>query len=435
MAAAPGAPTIFRRIAAALLPGEIDTAEATRAYFLNVANGACTKLAEQLASPGLVLPWLFGAIGAPGGLVALLVPIKQAGSLLPQLAVAGTIRRLPRRKLAWAAAGATQALLLLAMLPAALLLPPVAAGWSLVLLLLLFSVASGCGSVAFQDVTGKTVPGGARGRMLAARSAVGGALTLVAGAGMRLTLGDAADLAPLLTLVGAAGVLWGAAAALFAAIHEPDSEAGEARDPLAEWRLGVAALGKYPGFRRFVTARALLLAVEVSMPFYALHAYSLLDGRAADLGYFVLVVGFAGVVASPFWGRLADGSARRAMMFSAGIGAIAGLLALGLPVLVDGDFLGWAYGGVFLLLGIALSGVRLGRKTYLVDGAPEDERPLFAAFSNTLVGFVALVATGLGVVVEAGGIEVAIAVLAGLCGLAAIASAAAPEAARMTATD
>ena len=60
---------------------------AARSYLLNVANGACTKLAEQLASPGLVLPWLLGAIGAPAGLAGLLMPVKQAGSLAPQLLV------------------------------------------------------------------------------------------------------------------------------------------------------------------------------------------------------------------------------------------------------------------------------------------------------------------------------------------------------------
>jgi len=427
-----GAAGPLRRLADILLPDEIDTPRATRAYALNVANGGCTKLAEQLASSELVLPWLLGAIGAPAGLVALLVPVKQAGSLVPQLAVSGTIRRLGRRKWAWVSAGAVQALLLAAMIPAAVVLPTSVTGWSLVALLLLFSVASGCGSVAFQDVTGKTVPGGARGRMLAARAAVGGALTLVAGAGMRATLGETVELLPLLALVGAAALLWAVAAALFAAIPEPASEPGEARDAVAEWRRGVAALRRYTGFRWFLTARALLLAVEVAMPFYALHAHGLLGGGAADLGYFVFAVGLAGVVASPFWGRLADGSARRAMIVSAVLGAVVAVLALTLPRLLDGDLLGWAYGGVFLLLGVALSGVRLGRKTYLVDGAPEDERPLFAAFSNTVVGLLSLTGAVLGLVAETGGVEASIAALGVLGLLATGACFAMPEAGRMT---
>lgn len=422
----------FRPFIGSLLPDAIDTAAAARAYALNVANGACTKLAEQLASPGLVLAWLLAAIGAPGGLVALLVPLRQAGALLPQIAVSGRIRGLAYRKWAWVAAGTAQGLLLLAMLPAVVLLPPAMAGWALLLLLLLFSVASGCGSVAFQDVTAKTIPSGGRGRMLAARAAIGGALTLAAGAAMRATLGDAAGSAPLLLLVGGAAILWLIAAGLFAAIPEPSGEPGEARNALAEWRRGVAALRRFPGFRRFLTARALLLAVEVAMPVYALHVHGLVGGGAGALGYFVLVVGLAGVLASPFWGRLADGSARRTMIYAAGFGALAGGLALVLPVFMSGGRLAWAYGVVFLVLGIALSGVRLGRKTYLIDGAPDDERPLLVAFSNTVVGLLALLAGALGLLIQAGGVTAAIVGLAALSGLAAVAAARAPEAPRMT---
>ena len=96
-------------------------------FLLNALNGASTKLAEQLASPGLVLPWMLGAVGAPAALVGFLVPIRRAGSLLPQLAIAGRIRAHARRKWFWVGAGAVQAVALAAMIPAILLLPPMAA--------------------------------------------------------------------------------------------------------------------------------------------------------------------------------------------------------------------------------------------------------------------------------------------------------------------
>ena len=43
------------------------------------------KLADELSSARLVLRWLFGVIGAPLWMVGLLVPIREAGALLPQL--------------------------------------------------------------------------------------------------------------------------------------------------------------------------------------------------------------------------------------------------------------------------------------------------------------------------------------------------------------
>ncbi|MEQ9737075.1 MAG: hypothetical protein RLN67_07580, partial [Algiphilus sp.] len=65
---------------------------APRNYLLNVLNGAASKLAEQVAGPRLVLPWILSSTGAPAMVVAALMPIKQAASLLPQLAVAGQLR-------------------------------------------------------------------------------------------------------------------------------------------------------------------------------------------------------------------------------------------------------------------------------------------------------------------------------------------------------
>ncbi|MEC8574214.1 MAG: MFS transporter, partial [Pseudomonadota bacterium] len=54
----------------------------------HVAALAATKLADGLIDPKLVLAWLLNAIGAPGFLIGILVPVREAGSLLPQLALA-----------------------------------------------------------------------------------------------------------------------------------------------------------------------------------------------------------------------------------------------------------------------------------------------------------------------------------------------------------
>jgi len=187
-----------------------------RNFVLNVLNGAATKLAEQLASPGLVLPWLLSAAGAPAAFATLLPPVKQAAGLLPQLAVAGSIRRLSRRKPVWVAAGLSQAALLACIPVAVWLLPPVAAGLVAVLLFAAFSAASGAGSIAFQDVMGKTIPKGRRGRLLSNRAAIGGALTLAAAAGLLAGTPDSPPPAFAGALVLCAAALWLAGAAAFA---------------------------------------------------------------------------------------------------------------------------------------------------------------------------------------------------------------------------
>jgi len=57
-----------------------------------------------------------------------------------------------------------------------------------------------------------------------------------------------------------------------------------------------------------------------------------------------------------------------------------------------------------LLIGFAEAGVRVGRKTYLVDAAPENERPLYVAMSNTVVGAFTILAGGLGFIADTFGL-------------------------------
>jgi hypothetical protein len=58
------------------------------------------KSADGLVDPKLVLSWLMTQLGAPAALIGFLVPIREAGALLPQLFTAARIRAMARRKLA-----------------------------------------------------------------------------------------------------------------------------------------------------------------------------------------------------------------------------------------------------------------------------------------------------------------------------------------------
>jgi hypothetical protein len=391
-------------------------------FLLNVLNGASTKLAEQLASPGLVLPWMLGAVGAPSWLVGFLVPVRRAGALLPQLVVAGRIRAFARRKGFWVGAGMAQGATLALMVPALLFLPPLWAGWGVVALLALFSMASGVGSVAFKDVTAKTIPRGRRGRLLGLRATVGGLLALGAAAVLRTRVGEDDSLAPYVVLLLVAGLLWGVGALLFAGIREAPGASDGGRNALDEARAGWSLLREEPAFARFVLARAFLLAAQLAAPFYALQAQSLTGVGSGNLAVLIMASSLAAVVASPFWGRFSDASARRVM--AAGGIWTAATVALALA----GGFLpGWEtladrtvgpvtpglalFSLVFLSAGFAESGVRLGRKTYLLDGAPGEKRPLMVAVANTLVGVMYALSAGLGGLAGWVGVEAVLLVL------------------------
>lgn len=55
-----------------------------------------------------------------------------------------------------------------------------------------------------------------------------------------------------------------------------------------------------------------------------------------------------------------------------------------------------------------------GRKTYVVDAAPDRERPLYVAASNTVAGTLTLAFAGMGAVAEVAGTDVVLLIIAAL---------------------
>jgi MFS family permease len=69
----------------------------------------------------------------------------------------------------------------------------------------------------------------------------------------------------------------------------------------------------------------------------------------------------------------------------------------------------------FFLIGIAHAGIRIGRKTYLVDMATAETRATYVAVSNTAIGVVLLAGGIFGLVAELVGTAATIGVLGLFC--------------------
>jgi hypothetical protein len=402
-----------------------------RNFALNSLDGTVTRLGDQLGSPELVLPWLLAALGAPAFMAGLLVPLRNSLALLPQLTIAGRIRAYEKRKWFWVAGGAGFGLAFLLMVPVTLLLPGVWAGAAIVLLLALGSVSRGVSSVAFKDVLAKTIPRGRRGILLAVRATTGGLLTLAAGFLMRQYVTDGDNLVPYLVLLAATAGLWFVGSALVALMVEEPGETAGGRNTLAEARAAWHVWQEQKGFRHFTAARGLLLSVELVLPFYALFVRQQIDGRVADLGLFVVAAGLAAVLSSPLWGRFADRSSRLVMLWSGVLAAVAGAAALLLGALPAAWQTAGLYAPVFLVAGFAQAGLRLGRKTYLVDAPPAVERPLYVALHNTLIGVLFLASGLFGFLVDWLGLNLLIALMVALMVAGALMSWRMPEAEKM----
>jgi hypothetical protein len=390
-----------------------------RNFFAYLVANFTGKVADELASARLTLPWLLASLGSPAAIAGFLVPIREAGVLLPQLVVAAAIRNLAVRKGVWLAGAALSALALALMALVAARLTGAAAGWAILLLLVMFSLARGLCSVSAKDVLGKTVSKGRRGTLMGYSTALSGLAVL--GFGVYLQqLGDQAATADLMILLlGTGAGLWVLAFFAFTAINERPGATEGGGNALATALASLALLRKDDALRRFVIARALLLSVALAPPFYVLLAQQRTDGGLAGLGMLIIASGVASSVSAPIWGRLGDRSSRLVMFVAASAAGGLGIAVFTLAT-VDSTLLSnpLAHGVLYLALIVFHSGVRLGRKVYLVDLATADNRATYVAVSNTVIGVAMLAGGGIGVLADLFTIERVI-LLLGLLALAA----------------
>lgn len=356
-----------------------------------------SKIGDHLSKPGLILTWLLTALGAPAAAIGLLVPIREAGSLLPQMLVGGVIRRYEIRKGFWVFGGGMQGLAVLGMGLVALSLEGSAAGWSMVGLLVVFSLSRGICSIASKDLLGKTIPKTRRGRLSGLASSISGWIAV--GVGLFFAFHPAKELPVVLfaVLLFTAAGLWIVAAVVMSTLIEKPGATSGGANAFREALKSLHFLRDDSVFLRFCIARALLASTILSMPFYVMLAHEATGGKIASLGLLMVAGSLATAVSGTIWGRLSDRSSRKTLSVA---GVSAGLIGCLTAVLAGLELGGstalWMYGGLFFLIGLAHTGIRLGRKTYLVDHADADNRARLVAVSNTLMGFVLLLSGSFG---------------------------------------
>ncbi len=364
-------------------------------FFLQLAAQLFTKLGDAIASPKTVLAWVLSALAAPGIFTAFLVPVRESGSLLPQLLIASLVRRQAVRKWTYVLGNLLQAGAVLAMAGVALVLEGAAAGAGIIAALVLFSLARGLCSVASKDVLGKTVPKTRRGQVNGWSATGAGLVTVGVGLALWLGMGAGAGAGLYALLLAGAAALWLLGAGFYAAIREEPGETDGGGNALRQAVARLHLLATDPPFRRFVVARALLLCSALTAPFIVMLAHEQTSAAALALGLFVIADGLADLLSAPFWGRFADASSRRVMVYA---GLAAALVGIGLVAVVHllPGLAGQAalYPVFFFLLAVAHAGVRMGRKTYVVDLASGNQRTDYVAVSNTVIGVVLLL-TGL----------------------------------------
>ncbi|MDX1517480.1 MAG: MFS transporter [Woeseiaceae bacterium] len=371
--------------------------ETPTSFVLILSSYLLTKLGDAIASPKTTLAWLTSVVGAPAFVLGLLVPIRESGSMIPQLFIGSAIRRLPVRKWVWVAGSVAQCLCIAGIGVVAMLLEGVAAGFAILGLITLFSLSRGFCSVAAKDVLGKTIPKPKRGQLTGWSASIAGLLSVGVGVVLMLPLAGDVDATTLGLLLIGAGALWLVAAALYSNVGEFAGETGGGRSAM-EALAKLSLLANDKPFRRFVMTRALLMCSALSAPYYVALAQKNLGSPTYLLGAFVAAAGVAGLVSAPFWGRFADRSSKHVMIAAAIVTAAVGLLTFALDrFLPAAGQTVWFLPLAYFVLSVAHNGVRVGRKTYVVNLASGNQRTDYVAISNTVIGVLLLLVGSVGV--------------------------------------
>lgn len=385
-----------------------------------VFSNGLQNIGDQIVAAKTVLPWLLQVAGAPAFFLALLVPIRESGSMLPQAALTRWVIGHRDRRHLWMLGSYGQALSAALIGAAALSLRGWQLGLAVVVLLAVLSLFRALCSITAKDVQGRTIHKGRRGEITGRATALGGAVTLAIGVLLWLLPGEIPAWL-IAAVILAAALAWVVAALVFRGIREPEPEYSAQVSATRGWLWDCLQL--FTGdrdFRWFVIVRSLLLVTSLSTAFIVALAHE--SGQdLSGLGAFLVASGLAALIGGRISGKFSDVSSRKVMSTGAAAASVVILLLLASVTWAPVWVTAWALPLGFFAVNLAHTAVRVARKTYVVDLAEGDQRTRYVSAANTLMGGILLGTGAVSGVIALAGTTAALLFLAviGLVGVAA----------------
>jgi len=257
-------------------------------------------------------------------------------------------------------------------------------------MLLLFSFAGGVGSVVYADIFARAIPAERRGRFVGTRNLLGYTLAIAAGMVVRAILQDDIRF-PFPTnyaaLFGLSSALLAIAFTGFAMIREPVYPVRRRTVSLKGlWHRSVALVRESANLRALLVANALLATGLALAPFFVIYARQELHVPAGLVGVFLSAQMIGAALSNLFWGWIGDRYGNRLVIVAVNaLGGTVPVIALLTPASAA-----WLYTSVFLLLGVIMSGMRVGYGNIILEMASHEVLPTCVALRDTLLAPVAL---------------------------------------------
>jgi MFS family permease len=359
-----------------------------------------------------VLPSFVAMLTNSEVLIGLSSSLMSGGWLLPQLFIASAVARLPhKRPLMVRAAWISRPLLLMLAL-IIWLFGKTAPTFTLVVTLIgvfIFSAGDAMVGLPWLDLMARTIPQRRRGRTMGISQIVGGLGGVGAGMIVRRVLSKESPWgfpANYALLFATCGIFLLISAIAVTSIREPDSPSLTKQVPSMQKVLASLPrilLSDRP-FLRLVLTRLLVGFVGLATAFYVLHATRNLGFGVEAVGLFVSVQVIVLVIAGLMTGVIQDRWGPLAHIRAAiGLSILPPLLALGAAPLLGvlGKGVLYYYLLVYLFLGIYVGASSWPFFTWIMEHAPEAQRPLYIGLINTLSAIVMFASALGGVIVNA----------------------------------
>jgi predicted MFS family arabinose efflux permease len=246
------------------------------------------------------------------------------------------------------------------------------------------SIAAGFAAVAFTEIVAKTIPVNRLGSYFGLRMFIGGSLAALEGFAVKRVIASYPFPSNFGYLYIAAWLLMLLGLLTFAKIREPETqEMLEKAKPSEQLKSALSIFKRDANFRQLFLSRAAINTYYLSSPFYVVFAITKLGASQSIAGVYLTVQMIGYIVSNILWAWLSNHvSNKKVIMLAAVVSVMPPLISL---IAAYAPFSPIHYAVVFLLLGIADSGISMGYLNYLLEILPEKGRLLSIGAMHSMI--------------------------------------------------
>jgi len=256
--------------------------------------------------------------------------------------------------------------------------------FSLFLLLTVFTLMGGVAAIPFMDIWGKAIPSTLRGRFFGYRQLLGGILAIGSGLIVKYIMGNKNILFPqnFSFLFFLAFIFMGISYLGLGSVREPVEEVHETQLGFQGFlKKAFKLLKSDNNYKKFLLVEILLGGSALALPFYVLYAKDVLNIRLEMVGIFLAAQMLGSALSNFLWAYLSDfvGN-KRVIQISALLASVVPLLAI---ITTPASSILFIF--LFLFIGFFSAGYAIGKTNFLLDIAPQKDRPAYISLNGTLI--------------------------------------------------